>query len=182
MRTPRLVEPWLSFLEELDHRLIDAVDIHCIGGFVISQVYGLGRTTSDLDFVEAIPRARIIELERMAGRGSALARKHKVHLEFVGVATLPHSYESRLVRICRKWRRLKLRVLEPHDLALSKLERSAERDIQDVMHLASRGLIKREALLKRYEEELRPYLTGKTPIWNDSTLRMWVEACWPDSP
>jgi hypothetical protein len=42
-------EPWQSFLAELDRSLDDLVDFHCIGGFVISQYYGLGRETADLD-------------------------------------------------------------------------------------------------------------------------------------
>ena len=55
----------------------------------------------------------------------------------VTVASVPESYESRLSPLypgC--WRHLRLFVLEPHDLALTKLERNFERDRGDVDHLA----------------------------------------------
>jgi len=79
------------------------------------------------------------------------------------------------------WANIRLLALEPHDLALTKLERSNDRDIHDVMHLAQAGLIVRETLIARFEKELEPYITGRTPTWNRTTLKMWVEACWGDS-
>ena len=145
------------------------MDVHCIGGFVVSQIHGLGRATSDLDLAEVIPREQIAEIERLAGRESDLARTHRVHVQFVGVASLPDSYASRLVRVHPSLRRLRLWALEAHDLALSK----------HVIHLARSGLIQEDKLVKRYETELRPYLSGRTPSCNDATMRMWVEACWP---
>jgi hypothetical protein len=37
-------EPWVSFLKALDGRLDGAVELHCIGGFVITMHFGLSRT------------------------------------------------------------------------------------------------------------------------------------------
>jgi hypothetical protein len=48
------------------------------------------------DYVAAIPRYRTEELEQLAGRGSKLAAKYKVHLQHVTVATMPEDHESRL--------------------------------------------------------------------------------------
>ena len=70
--------------------------------------------------------------------------------------------------------------LEPHDLALTKLGRSSERDIRDVIYLANAGLIDRITLAARFETELEPYITGRTPAWNRTTLKMWIDACWPE--
>ena len=50
-------EPWLSFLTELDATLDEPADFHCIGGFVVSQHYGLGRETADLDVLSVFPKA-----------------------------------------------------------------------------------------------------------------------------
>jgi hypothetical protein len=36
------------------------------------------------------------DLQEMAGEGSPLARKHKVHVHHAGVATLPENYEERM--------------------------------------------------------------------------------------
>jgi hypothetical protein len=43
------VEPWRSFLSELDELLKGPVELHCLSGFVVTQQYGIGRETSDID-------------------------------------------------------------------------------------------------------------------------------------
>lgn len=128
-----------------------------------------------------IPPEAAQRVAELAGKGSPLQRKHLVYIDHVGVADYPYNYESRLVRAFPIWPNLRLWALEPHDLALTKLERSNDRDIRDVMYLAKVGLIKQETLISRFETELEPYITGRTPTWNRSTLKMWVDACWPQS-
>ena len=56
--------------------------------------------------------------------GSPLQKKHRVYIDHVGVANYPDDYESRLVRVFPVWSKVRLWALEPHDLALTKLERS----------------------------------------------------------
>jgi hypothetical protein len=34
----------------------------------------------------------------------------------------------------------------------------------------------------RFETELEPYITHRTPIWDRNTLNMWIDACWPEEP
>ncbi len=38
--------PWNRFLAELDARLPEPITLHCIGGFVVSVLYGLPRPTA----------------------------------------------------------------------------------------------------------------------------------------
>lgn len=180
MPNDRPAEPWLSFLTELDARLEEPADFHCIGGFVVSQLYGFARETADLDVLRVIPQQAAERVVRIAGKGSELETKHSVYLDYVGVANYPAHYESRLVRAFPIWERVRLWALEPHDLALTKLERSTERDIRDVIFLAQAGLIGRDTLVARFENELEPYISGRTPTWHRTTLMMWVEACWPE--
>ncbi len=116
----------------------------------------------------------------LAGKGSPLEKKHRVCIDHVGVANYPDHYESRLVRVFPVWSKVRLWALEPHDLALTKLERSNDRDIRDGMSLAQAGLIDRATLISRFETEFEPYITERTPTWNRSTLKMWVDACWPE--
>src|SRR5438105_1853347 len=63
-------EPWRSFLAELDARAEHEVGMHCCGGFVVTTVYGLARTTADLDVLAIVPSDQQRELARFAGRGS----------------------------------------------------------------------------------------------------------------
>jgi hypothetical protein len=179
MTPDRPAEPWLAFLTELNAQLDEPADFHCIGGFVISQYYGLERETADLDVLSVIPRQLAGHVISLAGRGSALHAKHHVCLDHVAVANYPADYEQRLARAFSIWPKVRLWVLEPHDLALTKLERSAERDIRDVMFLAHAGLIQRNSLVDRFEAEMEPYSVGRTPTWNRATLNMWIDACWP---
>jgi hypothetical protein len=48
-------EPWRSFFSELDSCLTQDVQLHGCGGFVVTQLYRVARTTSDVDFLAAVP-------------------------------------------------------------------------------------------------------------------------------
>jgi hypothetical protein len=104
--------PWSAFLDELDQAISEPIELHCIGGFVVSLLYGLPRPTGDVDYIAAIPRYRVEELELLAGRGSKLAAKYEVHLQHVTVATVPEDYESRLKEMF-PGRFKKLKILAP---------------------------------------------------------------------
>jgi hypothetical protein len=170
-------EPWRSFLADVDASLSEEVHLHCCGGFVVTQVYGVARTTSDVDFLGVVPNVRE-SLTRIAGKGSALHRKHKVYLDAVTVATPPENYQERLLPIFPgAWTHLRLYALEAHDLALSKLERNFERDRDDVQQLARAGYLNPDILKERYQDELRPNLTREA--WHDQTLDLWIGSYWP---
>jgi hypothetical protein len=110
----------------------------------------------------------------LAGQGSDLNRKHKVYLQLVGVATVPDSYEERLTEIFPGgFKHLRLLALDPYDLALSKLERNAQRDRDDVKHLGRTVPLDLDVLQERYQQELRPDLGN--PEREDLTLKLWIE-------
>ena len=179
LRTDQPPEPWRSFLTEVDALLTENVDLHCCGGFVVTQLYGVARTTSDVDFLCVVPNVSG-HLTDIAGKGSSLHRKHKLYLDAVTVATPPEDYEQRLVSMFpASWTHLRLQALEAHDLALSKLERNFERDRDDVQRLARAGHLKPEILKDRYYKELRPNLLGHESR-HDLTLTLWLES-WPSS-
>ncbi len=172
-------EPWRSFLADIDAAVSDGLELHCIGGFAVSLYYGLSRPTGDLDVVGVAPHTASW-LEKTAGRNSALHRKHKLHLQIVTVATLPDSYAERLTEMFPgAFSRLKLLVLDPYDLALSKLFRNLEVDMEDVKHLATACNLDLEVLGRRYHEELRPYVIGPVDR-HDRTLELWMAAILED--
>jgi len=135
-------EPWGRFLRALDSLLTEAIDLHCLGGFVVTMQYGLSRTTADIDILTAIPPGRLSELQRYAGEGSDLHRRFGVYLQPVRIVTYPENYETRLIRMWpdHAFEHLGLFALEAHDLALTKLERNSDVDRQDVQELARVGL------------------------------------------
>jgi len=168
--------PWRAFLHDIDHALPHETALHCLGGFVAAFYYDLPRPTNDLDYVEVIPHGAMELMQRIAGVDSPLARKHRVHVQHVGVASLPESYDERLADISpASLRRLRLLALEPHDLALSKLARNSPIDRDDIAQLAKAVPLDAQLLRARYRTELRPIIIGD-PDRHDRTLEMWIEA------
>jgi Nucleotidyltransferase of unknown function (DUF6036) len=168
-------EPWKSFLSEIDSAVDEEVALHCLGGFVLTIMYGLARPTADVDVVMIAPRDESERLLRLAGKGSELHRKHGVYFDLVTITTLPEDYDQRLTEMFPKvFKRLRMFALDPYDLALAKLERNIQRDRDDVKHLARTVPLDLSVLRERYEEELRPYLAA--PEREDLTLRLWIEA------
>ena len=185
MPSKPIPEPWQSFLTDVDTTLNESVELYCLGGFVITVMYNLARSTADVDVIAITPRSEIESLLSLAGQGSDLHRKHKVYLQLVGVATVPDSYEERLTEIAPgSFKHVRLFALDPYDLALSKLERNTQRDRDDVKHLAQTVPFDTAILQERYQKELRPYLGN--PEREDLTLRLWIDAIEeeraPDSP
>lgn len=174
------IEPWSSFLQDLDDGLSEQTTLYCMGGFVVVQAYGLERATADIDVLSVLPYGSASRLQERAGKHSALCARHGIYLDVVTVASVPEGYESRLRSLhAGCWKNLRLFVLEAHDLALSKLERNFERDRADVEYLARRGFLNASILRERYQLEMRPYVTGRVS-WHDQTLAMWIEAFLPE--
>jgi Nucleotidyltransferase of unknown function (DUF6036) len=171
-----LASPWAEFLEELNGLLDEPFELHCIGGFAVVVGYGLPRATNDLDYRSLVPRNRVHDLQGLAGPGSSLARKHRVHLQYTGVESMPESYDERLTELFPgHFNNLRLFIPDPYDLVLSKLTRNIERDRQDVEFLARTKHLDPEILRERYAKELRPILIGDVKQ-HDETLTFWMEA------
>jgi hypothetical protein len=171
-----VVEPWQSFLAAIDVLAARDVELHCIGGFAVSTYYGLNRPTGDIDVVEAKPAELKPWLIQTAGPGSRLFRTHRVYLQVVTVASMPEDYESRLTELVPgRFKRLRVLVPDPYDLALSKLTRNLEVDMDDVKHLARTCRLDLHELERRYRDELRAIVIGPVER-HDQTLRLWLDA------
>ena len=179
--SPELLSPWREFLTELDDLLNEPCVLHCIGGFAFVAAFRLPRSTNDIDYYSLIPRHCTEELQRIAGEGSGLARKYKVQVHHAAVASLPESYEERMAELfAGRFKNLRLFVLDPYDLVLSKLSRNAERDREDVAYLARTQHLDAKVLRTRYEEDLKPCLIGPVER-HDNTLKFWLEAYFQQS-
>jgi hypothetical protein len=165
----------MSFLTEIDGQLGAEVELHCLGGFVVTMLYGLRRPTADVDVITIAPGDMIEHLLQLAGKGSGLHRKYGIYIDFVTIAAVPEDYDQRLAEILpRTFKRLRLFALDPYDLALAKLERNIQRDRDDVKYLARTVPFDLNVLRERYERELRPNLGN--PKREDLTLWLWMEA------
>lgn len=168
-------EPWHSLLLELDAVATEEVHLQCLGGFVVTVLYGFPRGTSDVDVLSIAPPEQGRELLKAAENGSKLFKKYGVYLQYVGgIAALPYNYDQRLVPMYKDaYKHLKLFAPDPHDLALSKLSRNSPRDREDVLYLSRRVPLDLDLLRERYQE-LRPLLMGVKENF-DANLELWVE-------
>ena len=174
MKAEQPHEPWRSFLRDVDAQLSGPTEIHCLGGFVIAEYYGLTRPTADIDIIQVRGAATVVEVQRIGGKGSPLARKHKVYLDVVTVTDVPERYEDRLIDpYSGSFANLRVRVFERHDLALAKLGRNADYDREDVRRLAQGPGLDVAILEQRYRDELRWQLGN--PAREDLTLELWIE-------
>lgn len=167
---------WNGFLKEVDALINFSVELHCLGGFVLAARFGLPRPTGDVDYIAAIPLDTVAKLEEMAGRDSALAKKHGLYFQYVTVADVPEDYADRLTELFPgHFSRLRLLSLDVHDLVLAKLVRNSPVDLEDAKFLAKAGRLDKAVLKQRYEKELRPNLANESR--HDLTLKLWLETC-----
>lgn len=168
----KLLPPWKEFLAELDAMLSEPLIVHCIGGFVVTVVYGLPRQTGDIDYYTAIPNS--FDIQQVAGPESPLAKRHKVFFHRVTVNNMPEDYETRVSEIFPgRFENLQLYAPDPYDYILSKLERNSTKDRDDADYLFKREHLDSRRLRERYEKELRPYLANENR--HDLTLKLWIE-------
>jgi hypothetical protein len=165
-----------EFLQDLDAIVTESCRLPCFGCFAVSIEYGISRSTLDIDVLDVAPPYIVAILHKEGGKGSPLAIKHHVYLDVVGIANAPLDYESRLRHMFPgAFQYICLMVMDPYDIALTKLKRDSDKDFQDVLQLAEKIPFDLDLFEKRYTEELRDNMTGK-PEDNDRTFYRWKEA------
>ena len=97
-------EPWDSFLKDLDSAMSAPVRLGCIGGFVVTQLYGLDRNTADMDVIELAPREAADTVLTFASRGGPLSRKHLVYIRNHSAGWRGTAMKSRLPESLRRER------------------------------------------------------------------------------
>ena len=115
MPAESILEPWKSFFTEIDDSLHEELALHCLGGFVMTMLYGLERPTADVDVLPFGLNPATGSLIDLAGEGSALHKKYGVYLQIVSIAQIPLNYEDRLTEMfARTFNHLRLFALDPY--------------------------------------------------------------------
>ena len=103
--------------------------------------------TKDVDFVRlsAPLEAKAAEL---FGKNSAKAQELDFYLEFVpdGLPPLPGGFQSRSTQVNGDWQVIRPWVLEPNDLAVTKMKSFRSQDRQDLKYLCDRGVLQVDKL------------------------------------
>jgi hypothetical protein len=174
-RSSRPPEPWDSFFQEIDSAIEEQVRLDCMGGFVITQLYGLDRATADIDVFGLGPKKPAEIVIRLGQLGGPLNQKYKVYIDCNAfVAPVLENYEDRLLEMFQnRYEHLRLMAFESYDLALSKLERNSQKDRDDVRYLAKTVPFDLGLLKERYQTEMRWQMAQ--PGREDLTLELWLE-------
>jgi hypothetical protein len=149
----------LAFLEAIDAELLrharegQTVDLYLIGRSALIVRFGLDLATRDVDIVHFHGS----ELERIAvelfGKGTTNAERLGFYLEPVpqGLPPIPGGYCHRSEDLLGRWRVIRPKYPEPHDLAVTKLKRFHAKDRQDLQILCDSGELEADRLRQGLE-------------------------------
>lgn len=145
----------LSFLRALDRNLERPTTIVLIGGAAAAIEYHAGTKTADFDVYEGLTDDVSLAAEN-ARKETGLA----IAIGTAAVADLPINYEDRL-RQGRGLRLENLTVIVPdkYDLALSKVVRGYQHDIDAIAAIHRRRRLARKTLVERFESEMTAAVT-----------------------
>ena len=160
------------FLRAVDKALATPLDMIVIGGTAASLKYGALRTTLDIDTLTFTSKA----LDSAAAKAREAIGLH-IPIQVVTVADTPEDYESRLVRVLPRLKRLRVFVPEKHDLVLMKAMRAYEHDIQVILEIHAASSLRLEVLVNRFMDEM---CAIGPPIRIRRNFLTVIEALFPD--
>jgi hypothetical protein len=151
-----------EFLEAADSYLKSPIDLVIIGGAAAALAYKASKTTTDIDTANRMPEELQLAFEA-ATEKTGLA----IPVSMAGVFDPPYCYEDRLQQYDQiNLKFLKVYVPEQHDLALMKIVRGYENDIQTICEIHENTPFCFETLIERF-------LTEMTQVIGDSnTIRL----------
>ena len=91
----------------------------------------------------------------------------------MGIADVPGDYESRLQELDLDLRNLRLWILEPYDLLLSKLPRNGPKDREDARYLIQKLRLEFATFRDRWQREMAPWIANKDR--HELTMQLWRE-------
>ena len=137
------------FLTAVDAQLAEPAEIILIGGGAAAVGFGVDVGTQDLDTFNSTTAAL-----DAAAAAAQQATGLMIPVGKAGVADAPYNYEERLQRVMSQLGRLVVRVLDKHDLALSKAVRGYEHDMQQIEALHQADALDDDVLVERFLGEM----------------------------
>lgn len=134
----------LDFLQRLGERYPGPATLFLLGGSALCLL-GNPRRTLDIDYLAECPPDQAADLQATI---DSLAAEMRLELEAVPLAEfipLPEGAPSRHRRV-GQFGGLTAYVFDPYSIALSKVDRGFEADLQDVLFLLRQGIINLEQL------------------------------------
>jgi len=145
-----LPEELIQFLQKTDEFLSTDCELIVIGGAAASLAYGAIRTTTDIDLA-TVPPEHFLTALKLASKETGLS----IPVSYVGLHEPPYAYEDRLTVLRNPaFNKLHLYMPERHDLALMKMVRGYENDIQVIEEIHQNHPFKLEIFVERFMDEM----------------------------
>ena len=136
------------FLRAIDRHLTSHASIVLIGG-AAAAFHQASSTTNDVDTSHALTAELRTAIER-ASAETGLA----IPISYAAVADVPYNSDDRLERLLPELGNLEVRVLEKHDLALSKIVRGDDHDLQQLLEIHQNTGLDFDILVGRFRDEM----------------------------
>jgi len=131
----------------LDKRLRDNTTIVAVGGTAM-VLMNLKESTIDVDF--CIDNQKNYTTIKNINMKSPF-KVDLFHSGYIFTLQLPDDYASR-ARLHAKFKNIKLKILSPIDIIITKGSRLNQRDVEDIKTLVSKKKISKEKLISRFKE------------------------------
>lgn len=137
-----------SLFTKVDAKLKKKVDLFVIGGASAILGYNIQKFTEDVDLDNAIDQQfNSIFEDEAKGMGLDVYLSHK------GVFHPPDGYRERMKFLDFPKKNLRVFYLDKYDLAISKIDRGIQKDIDDIVAVHERSPFDSEELIRIFNEE-----------------------------
>ena len=165
-RTTALTTGLKRLLEALERRLEPGlpVTLYLAGGMAVHLYTGTRVTTdvdAEFDARIAVPNDLVVRVVLEDGEEQTLYFDTGYNPMF---SLMHEAYQDDAIELDLGLERLRVRVLSPLDLAVSKLARFADNDREDVRALVEAGLVTAAALESRSREALAGFVGGASMV------------------
>lgn len=154
-------------------RLKEPVKMYLAGGMAMNFYCG-SRYTEDVDAFFSkrilIPSELHIPYRRKSGEASMIYFDTQYNPYFGLIHEDAEDDAINCIKLNSAGRLLNLYLLNPTDLAVTKISRYSERDVEDIMTLAKNKLIKSDTLRLRAEEAMSGYIGNLMNVKNSINL------------
>ena len=153
------MNPVEALFRELDAQLtpprLPRVHLHIVGStaLFLQTPYQRGTKDSDAVLTRTFDVAVRDALLALAGKGTRIAQRHGIYLEFVGegILLLP---DDPCWTPCLSLTSLEVSALAPTDVVVAKLIRLHGDDLQDIEAMVDLGLVTHERLVERFQNAI----------------------------
>jgi hypothetical protein len=149
-----------NFITDIDHRwasrVAEKIRLRIIGSaaLMLQTEYARGTKDSDVLQTDQLLGDNKIHLEKLAGKGSELHRRHKLYIDIVasGLPFLPRvPIWHAIPELNQSLLNFHIESLDVVDVVVSKLKRFSPSDESDIDAMVSLGAVPHETLLARFK-------------------------------